>query len=123
MTRRMIALAMAQLPNSAKARLDALKVSFLHSLPSRLASLNAADPAHPDGLARLRDAAHQLAGTAPVFGLAEVGRAAATIEELAETALAGGRLLAAGERQSLQLLTEQLGQHAASALRSAEPGT
>jgi HPt (histidine-containing phosphotransfer) domain-containing protein len=118
----MTAQAMSQPTDSAKDRLNALKVSFLQSLPSRLASLDAADPARPDGLARVRDAAHQLAGTAPVFGLADVGRTAAAIEELAETALAGGRPLADGEGHSLRRLTEELGRQARSALAAAEGG-
>jgi HPt (histidine-containing phosphotransfer) domain-containing protein len=115
---------MGQLPqDTAKARLQALRVSFLASLPDRVAGLRHADPASPSGLGELRDAAHQLSGTAPMFGLAEIGHVAAEIEALADTLLAGTGTLGTPASRRLQDLLQQLDQEAGRALAARVDGT
>jgi HPt (histidine-containing phosphotransfer) domain-containing protein len=100
--------------DATKARLHALRTSFLASLPTRIAAVRSADPTNRSGLEALRDAAHQLSGTAPVFGLAGIGAVAAEIEALADPLCP---LSTGHERHRLDELLAELESSAAEAQR------
>lgn len=89
------------------------RAAYLHTLPARLAQLDAlsrqlADASQRTGLLpALERCAHSLAGSAGTFGFAAVGESARRLELLAEEALAGderGTQL----QSALRTLREQL---------------
>jgi HPt (histidine-containing phosphotransfer) domain-containing protein len=70
-----------------QAQLDALRRHFLEGLPERSAALAAAWRECADGgdeapWERLRDVAHKLSGSAPCYGLEELGAAARDLDKL-----------------------------------------
>lgn len=64
--------------------------SYVGKLPARLALLEAAWQARPPDLETLHQVAHQMAGTAAMFGLAPVGQTAARVDEIALRMLGTG---------------------------------
>jgi HPt (histidine-containing phosphotransfer) domain-containing protein len=70
-----------------ESRLGAVTRNFARSLPARIETLRRAWRAAPPDLKGLRDAAHQLAGTAPCFGFRELGGHAAKVEAIVDVLL------------------------------------
>lgn len=83
-------------------KLNALYRERLARESGELLALAALEAPGPAEVARLRALAHGIAGSAAMFGHAEVGTAAAALEDTVRDAAVAERSLAGDEREEMQ---------------------